>query len=204
MDRLDVSGQRERSAGGFSLIELLVSLLIISLLMGIVLAVLPRARDAAKRAACGVSLTGVGQGMRMYMNDNQDAFPKARYMPPPWLSGDEDPPLPVALAKYIEPGIGGYRCAGDNVVAERTYTDANGIEQECGVSYTYVVALSGVPYEQTFYYRFLKLTPMDTPVAYDFDGGTFETQDGQEVSVDFFHAARNVLFVDGHVGKYGD
>ena len=201
MDGLGTGLRRRR---GFSLIELLVAVFIISLLIGIVMAVLPNARDAAKRAACGGMLKGVGAGVRGYMNDNQEAFPKARYMPPPWLSGDADPPLPVALSKYIDPVMGAYRCPGDRVVAERTYTDVNGEEQECGVSYTYVVALSGVPYEQTFYYRFLKLTPMDTPVCYDFDGGTFETQDAEQVQVDFFHSARNVLFVDGHVGRYGE
>ncbi len=201
---MDGRGAGMRRSRGFSLIELLVSLFIISLLMGIVLAVLPNARDAAKRAACGAMLKGVGAGIRAHMNDNQDAFPKARYMPPPWLSGDTDPPLPQALSTYIEPGMGAYKCPGDRVVSERTFVDANGVEQECGVSYTYVVALSGVPYEQTFYYRFLKLTPMDTPVCYDFDGGTFETQDNEQVRVDFFHSSRNVLFVDGHVGRYGE
>ncbi|MGD9692199.1 MAG: type II secretion system protein [Phycisphaerales bacterium] len=201
---MDGRGAGTERARGFSLIELLVSLFIISLLMGIILAILPQARDAAKRAACGGMLKGVAGGITAYRNDNRDEFPKARYMPPPWLSGDTDPPLPEALSRYIEPGTGAYKCPGDRVVAERTYLDANGVEQECGVSYTYVVALSGVPYEQTFYYRFLKLTPMDTPVAYDFDGGTFETQDEEEVRVDFFHSARNVLFVDSHVGRYGE
>ena len=55
-------------------------------------------------------------------------------------------------------------------------------------------------YEQTFFARFLRFSPSDTPVMHDFDGGTFERQDGQTVQVNFFHPRRNILFVDGHVG----
>ncbi len=193
-----------RSGPGFSLIELLVVISIIGVILGITLPMLPRAWDTARRSACAASLHGVGQGFQLYRNDNNDKFPKARYMPPPWLSRDPDPPITEVLKKYIEPVGDAYRCPGDRIVHGYEYTDANGQTRTCGSSYTYVVSLSGNAYEQTFFFRFLKLGPSDTPVSYDFDGGTFETQTGDQVQVKFFHASRNVLFVDSHVGRYGE
>lgn len=196
------------SAGrrGFSLIELLVVMFIIALLLGILLPVLPRVRDAGKRVACASNLRNVGQVIELYKNDWKEVFPAARYMPPPWLSGDPDPPLNTVLSRYIDPDSGEsrvYKCPGDKVVFDAHYTDGTQIKK-CGMSYMYVVSLSGQPYEKTFYFTFLKKSPSDTPVSYDFDGGTFEHQvEGTTVTVNFFHATRNVLFVDGHVGKYG-
>lgn len=192
-----------RPSRAFSLIELLVAISIIAVLMGIVLPMLPKARDAAKRAACGANLHGVGQAMQIYTDANRGEFPRARYMPPPWLSGDTDPPLDSFLKETIEPQTEAWRCPGDRVVFEKEYPDAAGVTKKCGMSYTYVISLGGRPYEQTFFYRFLRQTPSDTPVSYDFDGGTFETQSGEMVPVPFFHESRQVLFVDGHVGKYG-
>ncbi|MCC6676608.1 MAG: prepilin-type N-terminal cleavage/methylation domain-containing protein [Phycisphaerales bacterium] len=193
--------------GGFSLIELLVVMFIIALLLGILLPVLPKARDAGKRVACASNLRNVGQVVEMYKNDFKEVFPAARYMPPPWLSGDPDPPLNTVLSKYIDPDSGEsrvYKCPGDKIVFDMPYKTRDGQLKKCGMSYTYMVSLSGQPYEKTFYFTFLKKSPSDTPVSYDFDGGTFETQvEGEAVTVNYFHAARNVLFVDGHVGKYG-
>lgn len=193
-----------RPRRAFSLIELLVVISIIAVLMGIILPVLPRARDAAKRAACGANLHGVGQAFTIYTNNNRGEYPKARYMPPPWLTADTDPPLDTFLKDTIEPQTEAWHCPGDHDVFEKEYTDEAGQTKKCGMSYTYVTSLGGRPYEQTFFYRFLRQTPSDTPVSYDFDGGTFETQAGDQVRVQFFHDTRQVLFVDGHVGKYGE
>lgn len=204
-DRASGSLRPVMGAGrGFSLIELLVVISIIGLILGILLPTLPRVMDNAKRAACGAVMHSVGQGFQLYRNDNSDKYPKARYMPPPWLSRDADPPLNEVFAKYIEPVGDAYRCPGDKLVFDREYTTSTGETKVCGMSFTYVVSLSGNAYEQTFFYRFLRLSPSDTPVSYDFDGGTFETQTGEQVTVPFFHRSRNVLFVDGHVGKYGE
>ena len=190
---------------GFSLIELLVVISIIAILLGILLPTLPRVWDNARLTACAASLHGVGQGFTIYRNENNDKFPVARYMPLPWLSRSNDPPLTVALAKYIEPVGDAYRCPGDRVVHPYEYTDpTTNTTKTCGMSYTYEVVLGGNAYEQTFFYRFLRLTPATTPVCYDFDGGTFETQTGEQVTVPFFHRTRNVLFVDGHTGRYGE
>lgn len=200
--------------GGFSLIELLVVISIIALLLGILLPVLPKARDAGKRVACASNLRNVGQIIELYKNDFKEVFPLARYMPPPWLSGDKDPPLNTVLTKYIDPESGEakvYKCPGDKIVFDKTYkvaghTQVGGDppEQKCGMSYTYVISDGGKPYEKTFWFTFLKKSQSDSPVAYDFDGGTFKTQtSGEEVTVNFFHDRRNVLFMDGHVGRYG-
>lgn len=192
---------RPDSRAGFTLIELLVSMAIIAVLIGILLPTLPKVRNAARQAACAANLRSVGQGIEVYKNDFREVFPIAKYMPPPWLSGDVDVPLNVALERYIEPLTPAYRCPGDRIVFFKEYTDDTGATKTTGMSYTYLSALGGQPYDDTFFYTRLGLSPSDAPVAHDFDGGTFETQTGEFVVVDFFHDRRNLLFADGHAGK---
>ncbi|MDX2117304.1 MAG: prepilin-type N-terminal cleavage/methylation domain-containing protein [Planctomycetota bacterium] len=191
-----------RRSRGFSLIELLVVITIIALLLGILLPTLPKVRDSARRAVCGSNLRSMGQGIELYKNQWKEVFPKARYMPPPWLSGDTDPPLNVVMKDQIDPTTPAYRCPGDKTVWNQTYKDEQGTNQTCNMSYTYIVSIGGRKYEDTFFYKRLKVQSKDAAVAHDFDGGTFETQDGTLVPVNFFHSVRNILFADGHVGKY--
>ncbi len=186
---------------GFSLVELLIALFVIATLMALLMPALPRMRDAAQRAACAANLSDIGKAVELFRADHGETFPTARYMPPPWLSGDTDPPFNQAMASYLPVDAASYICPGDRVVHNRVYTTEDGATATTGMSYTYIVALSGSTFEQSFYHRFLHWTVTETPVLHDFDGGTFETQDGQEVQVDFFHEKRNVLFVDGHVGQ---
>ena len=212
---MDITEDPRRRSPAFSLIELLVTIAIIAVLIGILLPALGPARDSARRVACGVQLRSVAEAMEMYKTDNREEFPIARYMPRPWLSGfdgvttDEQdineitlPPLPVAIEDYIPEPSESWVCPGDNIVAETTWEDENGDIHESGASYTYVTALAGREFDETFFVRFLRMGPSTTPISYDFDGGTFETTDGREIFVDFFHRTRNVLFVDGHIGKY--
>ena len=195
-----VRQHRARPRGGFSLIELLVSISIIAVLIGILIPTLPRVMDAARRTTCQANLHSLWQGMTMHLLDHNDRFPEARYMPPPWLSGDPNPPLTEALALYLEGSdTPAWKCPGDGVVYGYEY-EAEGETRIGGSSYSYSTALSGNPIEDTFYVRFLDFRPEDVPVLRDFDGGTFETQDGEQVHVDFFHHERNFIFADGHVG----
>ncbi len=203
---------RDRRA--FSLIELLVVIFIISILLGILLPALPKARDAARKVRCSANLRSIGQAVELYKDRYKETFPLARYMPPPWISMDlEKPPFNVAMSEFLEVDELAYRCPGDKIVWEQQWTpnedtfwveDGDTATRNSAMSYTYVVGLGGNRYENTFFFEFLKQSTSTTPIAYDFDGGTFETTTGERLPVNFFHDKRNVLFVDGHVGRYGE
>jgi prepilin-type N-terminal cleavage/methylation domain-containing protein/prepilin-type processing-associated H-X9-DG protein len=60
---------------GFTLIELLVVIAIIGILAGILLPVLSRARESARKTQCASNVKQVGMGLIMYANENNESFP---------------------------------------------------------------------------------------------------------------------------------
>jgi len=70
---------RARLAGqhdGFTLVELLIVLAVISLLTAILLPALGTARSAARLAACGGNLRQIGIGIHAYAGDNGGFVPR--------------------------------------------------------------------------------------------------------------------------------
>lgn len=195
-----------RRAAAFTLVELLVVMAIIAVLIGLLLPALPRVYDAAQRTRCAANLRGIGQAFQLYTDDHREVYPVARYMPEPWLwpPGNTDPPLNVPLAPYFELETPAYTCPGDRIVSPTEYTDDADATRTTGMSYTYIVTFSGLRFEETFFARRLGFARSDTPVLHDFDGGTFEKQSGETVTVGFFHNDRNFLFADGRVDRYDD
>jgi prepilin-type N-terminal cleavage/methylation domain-containing protein/prepilin-type processing-associated H-X9-DG protein len=96
---------RMRSKTGFTLIELLVVVGIIAILVGILLPVLGRARENARRIACLSNLRQVANAMFMYTGENKGWFPCVAVFgnglgygsptapdgyPPDWIGWPED------------------------------------------------------------------------------------------------------------------
>jgi prepilin-type N-terminal cleavage/methylation domain-containing protein/prepilin-type processing-associated H-X9-DG protein len=179
----------------FTLIELMVVISIIAILIGILLPTLSAARLRARKVTCSAELRQIGLAVQMYRDEWNGVFPTARYMPEPFLSGDDDPPLTVALKPHLTGESAGtqnvYHCPGDELVFDRA-----------GMSFMYQSELSGVRLETWFPVVAFNIPPSQILVSRDFDGGTFDLTDGSQLVVPSFHGLRNLLFADGHVGNF--
>jgi prepilin-type N-terminal cleavage/methylation domain-containing protein/prepilin-type processing-associated H-X9-DG protein len=74
-----------RAANGFTLVELLVVIGIISILIAMLLPALNRAREAAREVSCGSQLRQIGLAMRMYAQDNRDWLGRAAMLNNPYV-----------------------------------------------------------------------------------------------------------------------
>ena len=183
--------QTHRDRSAFTLIELLVVVAIIAVLIGILVPAVTKAMQVAVKTTCKAHLHQVGAAMQMYRDEKGGRFPTARYMPPPVLSNDPNPTLPELLEPHLGSDGGVYECPGDDgYVYDLT-----------GTSYHYNTFVAGRTIEQMGRMRRLGMGTSDVAVVWDFDGGTFDLVNGQ-LTVPPFHALRNLLFADGHVGNY--
>lgn len=71
----------ERSCGAFTIVDLLVSLAVILILIGIMLPSIRRARETALQVVCGSNVRQQGLGLMMYSQDYQQRFPPTLFAP---------------------------------------------------------------------------------------------------------------------------
>jgi prepilin-type N-terminal cleavage/methylation domain-containing protein/prepilin-type processing-associated H-X9-DG protein len=68
-------GDRNPRSGGFTLVELLVVIAVLTMLAGILFPVLAQVRERARQTTCLSNLRQIGQAQLLYMQDYEDQFP---------------------------------------------------------------------------------------------------------------------------------
>jgi prepilin-type N-terminal cleavage/methylation domain-containing protein/prepilin-type processing-associated H-X9-DG protein len=110
-----------RKVRAFTLVELLVVIGIIAVLIGVLLPVLSRSRENARRVGCASNMRQLATALLMYANNNRQRFPRAaegRGDPADWIYWQDGRDLTEsAIAQYL--GGGGdlaalFRCPSDD------------------------------------------------------------------------------------------
>lgn len=178
---------RTRIGQGFTLIEVLVVVAIISLLAAILIPSLSRARERVKITACLSNLRTLGQAMVMYAYDTHDLLPNAN---PPNVLDDEEQNTIVAKAltrKYVKiPAVFHCPCDLDPIptsIETVSYTEPNSAR----VSYDFYSFWC--PRDSSRLTR-IKMAPL----SWDIDGGSKKPTWLQNHGI----KGGNVVFGDGH------
>jgi len=159
---------------------------VISLLLGILLPVVNRARASGLRTVCKGNLRSIGLGFRMYLDDNVDVMPVATNMPSRKLNAL----LPIT--KFILPYVSGkketFECPADK--GQKSLTGEKYFITETS-SYTYNTVLGGKPVNKSYFVERQGEKEINIQVMNDY--WTFH---GKASTV----GAENYLYADGHVG----
>jgi prepilin-type N-terminal cleavage/methylation domain-containing protein/prepilin-type processing-associated H-X9-DG protein len=102
---------------GFTLIELLVVVGIIATLIALLLPVLARSRESAKRVACASQLRQIGTLFRVYLNEHQDRLPCV--WTTPWLEPQPGEPRDT-IVQTLDPKStqrAVWQCPSDRLLA---------------------------------------------------------------------------------------
>jgi type II secretory pathway pseudopilin PulG len=166
----------------FTLIELLIVIIILTILVGLILPGLNKARELAKETDCRSKLHNCGLAVAMYLGDYKDIMPVAAAKPS--LNLNDFPRIADILQPYLNSRKVLF-CPAD--VGQQYFNSE-------GSSYEYSTLLSGQILEKTGWA--LKVGGVSRVVVM-FDYEPFHGKAGQPT-------AKNYLFGDGRVADIHD
>jgi len=168
---------------GFTLIELLVVIAIIGILAGILLPVLSRARESARKTLCMSNIKQIGMGLIMYANENSESFPLSSASNPAMAS------LNLLYDTYISDNKV-FNCPSDTTVSAASNAGMSVATSAATEYFTSTQSSYG-------YDRFhTQAVDADVAIAADRPPGTPSATASSDN-----HSARgqNVVYIDGHV-----
>lgn len=116
---------RRQYSCGFTLVEVLISIVVVTILIAIGLPSISRTRESARRAQCLLQLRSLGQAIEMYRGANNDLLPHAvrqvdarldELDPLPALSAHLDVTLPVMSGQAGVIARPPFVCPSDDVI----------------------------------------------------------------------------------------
>ena len=182
--------------GGFTLVEVLVSVGIIAILSTIGLAAISSALRTAKATKCLGNLHALGTGSLTYAADNDGALPQSSHQGPKraWT---------VVLKPYVSVAV--FKSPLDDTNRSCSYAMNDFLtEYPYGASNLDFSRLINVPNpSETFFMSVLNFDQQNTDHFHfaDSDSGYGPTAFSSEVAVELVNGAGNYLFVDAHVER---
>jgi prepilin-type N-terminal cleavage/methylation domain-containing protein len=197
-----------RKSAAFTLIELLVVVAIFSILAGLLLPALARAKTKAHNAVCTSNLRQLGIATRLYSEDNSGRLPSAEILPTEPI--DPAKPLPRicdVLAPYVGRATGANTANTNGLTVFKCPSDKVGYFAAQGSSYEWNVGLNGHRIDET------RTDNQFMIQINDHNGQTFSTNwtvmfppQTTPLLLDYeeFHprppkSGKNVVYMDNHV-----
>src|SRR5262245_49566850 len=190
----------------FTLIELMVVCAIISLLAGLLLPAITRAKAKAHNIVCVNQLRQLGIACRLYSDDNENRLPSAEVLPTQPI----DPQKPLARICDVLGAYVGRTGTTNSSMVFKCPKDKFDFFSEQGSSYEWnaelnghridetktanvrivrVIVINGETVENTDTNKVLRFPPETTPLLLDYE--EFHPRPPR--------SGKNVVFMDGHV-----